>query len=237
MRMIVQGFAALVGMFLLAAPVNAQTVQPAADKDSLLHLTETAQRSVPRDRLRVELTADVTDADAGKVQAEINKRMTAAVAKIKAVPDLSVETGGYSVYWEQPDKQSPRWHGRQSVSFTGKDFAAILALTGPLQQQGMVVTTMTPELSREARQAVEDALTDTALTRLRQRADRVAATLGTKVGGYRDIRVSSADAQPPRPMMRVMAMSAAPAAAPPPVAEAGDAIVSITADGDIILAH
>ena len=93
-----------------------------------------------------------------------------------------------------------------------------------------------PDLSRDARQSVEDSLTDEALTRLQQRADRVATTLGTKVLGFRKITVGNVNApQPPMPRM-MAALSGAPSAAPPPVAEAGNATVSITADADIALA-
>jgi predicted secreted protein len=211
--------------------------RPVRNEESVLHLSETAQRDVPRDLMRATLAAEATDPDAGKVQSEINQRMSAAMTRIKQTTGVSVETGGYSVYRETPDKQPPRWHGSQSVTLTSKDFAALLGLIGTLQQQGLVTQSLNPDISREARQSVEDSLTDEALTRLKQRADHIAGTAGVKLQGIRSLTVGNVNAPPPPPipMMRMMA-AAAPAPAPPPVAEAGNATVSVTATADFALA-
>lgn len=210
-----------------AAP--AQT-PPAAASQAILHLSETSQRDIARDLLRASLAVELDGPDAAKLQAEINRRMTAALARIKAVPGIDVETTGYVVSQERPAKGPPLWRGKQSIALAGKDFATLLALVGALQRQGLVVEALAPDLSRDARQAVEDELTDTALARLKQRAARVAATLGTKVEGFRDIRIGSA-LPPPRfaPMM-------AAAAAPAPAIAPGTATVSVTVNADIVLA-
>ena len=231
--------ALLVVLCVAASPAaRAQTVPPAAPADqSVLHLSETAQRDVPRDLLHATLAATAVDADAGKAQAAINRQMTAAQARIKQAAHITVETAGYSVYRDNPGKGVPaRWHGSQSVTLTGKDFSALLTLVGALQQQGLIMQNLTPDLSRDARQSVEDSLTNEALTRLQQRADRVATTLGTKVLGFRKITVGNVNTPSP-PMPRMMAaLAVAPGPAPPPVAEGGNATVSITADADIALA-
>jgi predicted secreted protein len=218
----------------LIAPARAQT-PPAPSNVTILHLTETAARNVPRDRLRIELAAEVIDPNAVKVQAEINRRMSAALAHIKAVPDIAVETNGYNVYQDSPDKAPPRWHGSQSIALVAKDFTQLLALVGTLQQEGLVITGLAPELSREAQQSAEEELTDIALTRLRTRADRIAAGLGTKVDIYRDLRIGNAGT--PQPMIRQMAtMGKASQSVPSPVAEPGEAIVAVTIQADIALA-
>lgn len=231
--------ASVIKVLLISAVVvptaNAQAPAP-ANNVSVLHLAETADRMVARDRLRAELAADVTDPDAAKVQAEINRRMSAALARIKSVPDIAVETNGYSVYQERPDKASVRWHGSQSVILTTKDFTSLLTLIGTLQQEGLVVRSLAPLLSREARQAVEDELTETALDRLQKRAARVAAQLDSKIDLYRDVRVGNAAAPGPVPMMRAAAASSF-SPAPPPVAEPGETQVSVTVDADIVLAR
>lgn len=229
---------AMVVLFGLAAmtlsPACAQA--PATSDQPILHLSETAQHDVPRDLLHATLSVEATDSDATKLQAGINQRMTAALARIKQVPNVTIDMAGYSVYRETPDKAPARWHGSQSVTLTDKDFAALLGLAGALQQQGLVMQNLAPDISREARQGVEDALTNEALTRLRQRADRVAATLGTKVAGFRSITVGNVSPPPPGPV-RFMAMTASAAAAPtPPVVEPGNATVSVTVSGEIALA-
>jgi uncharacterized protein len=224
------------GVLLLAAqavPAAAQTPSASADT-TVLHLNETAERNVPRDRLRVQLAVEFTDANAAKVQAEINRRMGAALARIKAAPDIAVETEGYSVYENRRDKAAVRWHGSQTISLRAKDFTQLLTLVGALQQDGLIVKGMAPELSREAREGVEDELTDAALTRLRQRAEHIAAGLGATVEALREVRIGNAGA-PPSPL-RAMAVMGAARAALPPVAEPGEATISVTVSADIALA-
>ncbi len=123
---------------LCSATAQSLPPRPVPNGESVLHLSETVQRDVPRDLLRATLAAEVTDPDAGKVQSEINQRMSAAMTRIKQTSGVTVETGGYSVYRETPDKQPARWHGSQTVTLTSKDFATLLSLTGTLQQQGLV---------------------------------------------------------------------------------------------------
>jgi len=231
---------AAAGLLLTAlSTAGAQTAppQPVANEQNTLHLSETAQRDVPRDLLRATLAAEATDPDAGKVQADINQRMNAATLRIKQVAGVTLEPGGYNVYRETPDKQPPRWHGSQTVNLTSKDFAALLSLIGTLQQQGLVIQSLAPDISREARQSVEDALTDEALARLKQRADRIAATAGVKLQGIRTLTVGNVNAPPPiiRPMMRMAA--AAPAQEQSPVAEPGNATFSVTATAEFALAR
>lgn len=213
--------------------VYAQT--PASDQ-TILHLTETAQREVPRDILHATLAAEASDADATKVQAAINQRMAAALASIKQVPHIEVQTTGYSVYRDNPNGAPGKWHGSQSVTMTGKDFAALLNLAGTLQQQGLVMQNLSPDISSEARQSVEDVLTNDALMRLQQRAERIAMALNSKVAGLRSVDVGNAN--PPSPVFRAMAMAApgSSSAMPPPVAEAGSATVSVTVTADIAIA-
>jgi predicted secreted protein len=237
------GYRLIVAALLLLGAISsagAQTMPPPPSDQSILHLTETTQRDVPRDLLRATLAAESVDPDVTKVQSEINQRMAAALARAKQVTGITIETSGYSVYRDNPEpgpgKPAPRWHGSQSVTLTGKDFTALLTLAGALQQQGLVMQALTPDLSREARQAVEDSLTDEALTRLQQRAARVAAAIGTKVGGFHMVSVGNVSSPPPP--IRYMA-TAAPSAGleqQAPVAEAGNATVSITVTGDITLA-
>jgi predicted secreted protein len=224
--------ALLIALAVSIAPAVAQT--PVVSNATVLHLTETAERNVARDRLRVELAVEISDPDAAKVQAEINRRMMAALALVKSAPDIAVETDGYTVYQDRPANALPRWHGSQSVSLVGKDFTALLALVGTLQQNGLVITGLAPELSHEAEQSVEDALTDSALARLQQRAAHIAASLGAAVDAFRDVRVGDAGA--PQPIMRAMAMAGGMSqSASPPVAEAGEATVRVMVQADIAL--
>jgi uncharacterized protein len=227
--------AALV-LALAVAPALAQTLSaPLPENATLLHLTEQAQRLVTRDQLRAELRVEAVDADAAKLQAEINRRMAAALARAKSVAGVTIETGGYSVYPQQsgpPIPRNPQWHGSTTLSLTAHDPVPLLALVGGLQQDGLVVSALAYELTPAAAKTVEGELTDEALTRLKERAERVAALLGLAVARLRDLRVGNAGGTQPLPRFRA---EAALSSSPPPVAEPGQASVTVSVDADVVL--
>ena len=72
-----------------------------------------------------------------------------------------------------------------------------------------------------------------AIEALRQRAEAVAAQLGLRVAGIRNLRLDAPDSPVPRPM--AMAMAARGQGAPAPVTAPEDVIVSSTAVAEFIL--
>lgn len=225
---------ALAAALMLATPAGApaQTAEPGMT--TVLRLVESAQRAVKRDRLRAELRVEAAGAEARSVQAEINRRMAAALERARSTANVRAETGGYHVFQEQPQNAPLRWRGVQSLALIGSDFDAVLALAGALQEQGLVFSGMGFDLRPESARAVEDELTAEALARLRQRAEKIAGALGLAVVGIRELRVSNALGDRPRPPMP-MRMEAQAMAVPPPVAEAGEQTVQVTAEGEILL--
>jgi len=224
----------LAAALLLAAvaPVWAQPAPPPSG--TALTLSTHADKTLPRDQLEAELRVDAMDANAARVQADVNRGMAAALAHAKTVSGVTVETTGYSVYQERDAKGNPtRWHGSQALRLKSGDFAALLSLVGTLQGQGLALSSLTAELSPAAAKAAQDELTDTALKDIRARADRIAAALGTHVERYAELRVGNASV-PPVPVRFMMA--AASSSAPPPVAATGDAMVSVNVDATVLLA-
>ena len=236
-----KGFIAALMLTLAAAPALAQAPSaspPLPENATLLHLSEPAQRLVARDELRALLRVESVDGDAAKLQADINRRLAAALSKAKSVTALRVETSGYSVYPEWGpsvvSKTRPsQWRGSASLSLIGQDPAPLLALAGELQKDGLVLSSLAYELTPAAARAAEGELTDEALSRLKERAAKIAATLGLAVERIRDLRVGNAAGVQPIP--RVFAQQMAPASSPAPVAEAGEATVTVTVDADIVL--
>src|SRR5215470_689331 len=106
----------------IAFYASAQTLAQDADQRlTVLHLSQTAERSMVRDVLRVELRVEETGADARSVQAAINRRMAAALDRARLVQGVRVETSSYNVGEEHPQNGPSRWRGSQSVILTGKD--------------------------------------------------------------------------------------------------------------------
>lgn len=221
------------GIFLAFALVLCLTTvtlaQDANTTTTVLHLTQTAERTVIRDLLRIELRVEATGADAAAVQTEINRRMAAALDRARQVQGVRVETGFYNVGEERPPNAPLSWRGGQSVILTGKDADAMLKLAGALQAEGLSTSSLSYEISPETVRGAEEDLTAEALAALDHRATGIAEAMHLSVRRYRDLRVGNAETGG-RPMPRLAAMAAAA-----PVAEPGEAVIRLTVEAELVL--
>ncbi|MBL8697006.1 MAG: SIMPL domain-containing protein [Alphaproteobacteria bacterium] len=223
---------------VLVAPAVAQEAKP-EDGLTVVVLSESAQREILRDRLRVQLRVEQTGADAARVQAEINRRMTAALEKAKGAADgakLRVETGGYWIYQERPKDAPARWRGAQGMTLVGTDAAAILSLAGELQQDGFLMNGLAWELSPEARRRLQDELTTEAIERARARGQLVARAMDATLVRFGRLVIGAAGNEY-QPMPRAMAYGEArAAAAPAPVAaEPGVEVVQVGIEAQVLM--
>ena len=226
----------VVTLLLLPLPAVAAETAGTPHDATMLHLSEQAQRQVPRDRLDAVLRVEGADADAARLQSDINKRLAAAVARAKSVAGVTLTTGGYYVYQDRPKEGPGQWRGSASLTLESKEAAPLLALIGELQQSGLVLSSLGYQLSPDAARAVEDQLTAEALARLRLRAQRVAESLGLTIVRIGDLHLGNAGGTPPMPrMFAAAAPSSMSAAATLPVAEPGEATVSVSVEADIEL--
>ena len=210
---------------------SAHALAQSADQSmTVLHLGQTAERSVIRDLLRIELRVEETGADAPAVQTAINRRMAAALDRARQVQGVRVETGSYNVGEERPQNGPARWHGSQSVILTGKDADSILKLAGALQSDGLSTSSLTYEVAPETVRGAEEDLTAEALAALDHRAASIADRMHLAVVRFRDVRVGNAETGgSPAPRFAAMAMAA-------PVAEPGEATVRVTIEAELLLA-
>jgi predicted secreted protein len=198
---------------------------------TVLHLSQSAERKIVRDLLRVELRVEETAPDPRTVQSAINRRMAAALDRAKQAQGVRVETGSYSVGEERPPNGPARWRGSQSVILTSKDADTTLKLAGTLQSEGLSIAALIYEVSPDTVRAAQDDLTAEAFAALDGRAASIAANMHLAALRYRDLRVGNAETDG-RPVPRFAAMAAAPA----PVAEPGEAVVRVTIDAELLLA-
>jgi predicted secreted protein len=213
--------------FYTSAHALAQDVE---QRSTVLHLSQTAERSVVRDVLRVELRVEETGADARSVQAAINRRMAAALDRARQVQGVRLETGSYNVGEEHPQNGPSRWRGSQSMILTGKDSDSVLKLAGALQSDGLSTSSLAYDTAPETVRGAEEDLTAEALAALDHRAAAIADRMHLAVLRYRDLRVGNAETGGrPVPRFAAMAMAA-------PVAEPGEAIVRVTIEAELLLA-
>lgn len=223
----VRVFLAIAVVLFASMPALAQDVDP---QMTVLHLSQTAERSVIRDLLRIELRVEETGADARSVQAAINRRMAAALERAKQVQGVRVETGSYNVGEERPQNGPTRWRGSQSVILTGKDADSMLKLAGVLQSDGLSTSSLTYDVAPETVRGAEEDLTAEALAELDHRAASIADRMHLAVVRFRDVRVGNAETGG-RPVPRLAAMAVAA-----PVAEPGEATVRVTIEAELLLA-
>ena len=214
---------------LLALPASA---------DTNIHLDQQAQKIVPRDRLQADLRIEASGADSRGVQDEVNRRMGAALAKAHKVANLSVQSGGYSVYRDAPAKGAEVWRASQSLTFASKDFDAVLKLSGDLQNDGLLMSGLRYFLAPETLRAAQSELTAQALSALRDRAAEIAGNLGMSVAQYKEIVVGNASEgfEGRRPvMMAKAAFSSSGAPVATPEAEGGDSTITLAVQAEAVL--
>jgi len=210
----------------------AAVAQDADQRATVLHLSQTAERTLARDLLRVELRVEETGSDPRAVQTAINRRMTAALDRARQAEGVRVETGSYHVGEERPTNRAPTWRGRQSMILKSKNADSTLKLVGALQSDGLSTASLGYEVSPETVRSAQDDLTAEALAALDRRAASIAAATHLAVLRYRDLRVGNAETEG-RPVPRFG--GAAMAAGAPPVAEPGEAVVRVNVEAELLL--
>jgi predicted secreted protein len=228
MRAAGAGFLLAIG-FILGVPCTA-LAQVTDQQTTVLHLSQTAERSVLRDLLRIELRVEETGADPLAIQSAINRRMAAALDRARQVQGVRVETGAYGVGEERPQSGPSRWRGTQSVIMTSKAADAALKLAGMLQSDGLLMSSIAYEVSPETLRGAEEDLTAEGLAALDRRAGSIAERMHLALLRYRDLRVGNAETGG-RPGPRFAAMAAAA-----PVAEPGEATIRVTIEAELLLA-
>jgi predicted secreted protein len=236
MRRIVFAAALVAGLAALSLPcARAAEGASGSPAETEIHLNQQATRTLAPDRLRAVLRVEAKGASGRQVQADVNKRMAIALDKAKSHAAVAAQTGAYAVNRDFGGKDKDVWHASQALTLSSQDFDAVLALIGDLQGEGFLMSGLEFYLAAETLQSVQTDLTTAALGALRARAQGVAKDLGMTVDHYKSITIGNA-AETSRPMpMRGFAAAAAPEIAPP-VAQPGDATVSLTVTADIVLA-
>ncbi|MBM3542264.1 MAG: DUF541 domain-containing protein [Alphaproteobacteria bacterium] len=231
--------ALIAGAVALAAPrAMAQAAESSkADQYTTVTFQTYAERTVPRDRLYAQLRAEVTDTDAGRVQAEINRRMAKAIEAAKRSPQVKVQTGSYNIHnWMDPQKQM-QWRGQQFISVHAAEFDAVLGIVREMQAAGLLMSGMYFDLLPETRAKLEAEVEAEAMARAVERARALAKAGGTTVAQIRAVRVGSGGIPHPRMMMAApMAMAKSAEAMPAPQSEAGDQTLRVSVDVEVWLA-
>jgi predicted secreted protein len=223
---------------LLAAAVTLPAAAQAPTRDPLaatVNVTASATVTLPNNRMTAWLRAESENANAKTAAADVNARVTRALARIKGIPAITASSAGYGTD-QVSDKGKPaRWRVAQTIKLESADFATLAGEIGSLQDDGMLFSGMAFSLSDEARRTAEDSVTQQAIKAWQQRAQNAATALGYATWRVGDVNVQTNDGGRPFPIMRSDMKMMAAAASPPPPVEAGTADVTVTVNGSAVL--
>ncbi|WP_158639071.1 SIMPL domain-containing protein [Elioraea rosea] len=205
-----------------------------AEQETLLRLSETAERIVRADQLVAVLRAQATGGSVSAVQEQVNRQVAAALERARATQGVTVSTGGY--WTGRMGERRDQWLSSQDIRLSATDAApALLELVGTLQGQGLAISRLSYDVSRPLARREREAVTAEALAGLKERAERLAGVMGMSFAGFREVRVDAGRFAMPPPMPRAMAAASAEAARTPPSAEPSEVPIAATVEGDAIL--
>jgi predicted secreted protein len=218
---------------LAAAPSLAQT--PAEVRFNQVDLQAEVSREVQNDLMQASLYAEVSDASAARVAAELNRIVAEALKVAGEAKTVKTRSGAAQTYptYDRSQKVTG-WRGRSEIRLESKDVPALAALIGRLQstlQLGGVTLTVSPELRRQT----ENELMTEAVAAFRARADIATKALGGKSYRIRRVALGTSGFAPgPRPMMMEAARAGAVSAGASPLPiEAGTSTVQVSANGTV----
>ena len=223
---------ALLLPLLFATAAIAQPIAPAPADAPAIALTASANMQVDNDRMTVLLQAESEKPNAGVAAAEVNGKMAKALALAKVVSGVTAKTLNYSTDQVMEKGRMVRWRVSQLLQIETADFAAGANLATKLQDEGLLLSSLTFSVSPEARRKAVAQLQHDALVEWQSLARQAAASMG--YAGYAPGRLAvNAGDSGPRPRFAVKAM--ATMAAEPVAVSAGSSELVVTVSGEALL--
>jgi predicted secreted protein len=229
LSMLVAAAATLAPWFAAAQSTDPTTMRPPS-----VAVTASATATLTNDRMYAWLRVEKEDASAANAAADVNARMARVQALVRSETSIEAASAGYSTQ-QIVDKDKPRrWRVSQTLRLAGSDFAVLAAMTGKLQEQGVLLDGLGYGLSQPAHQRAEDDLMREAIKAWQSRARTAADALGYASWRVGSVQVQTNDGTRPM-MMRAEMMSMGAMAAQPVAVEAGTTDVTVSVSGDAVL--
>jgi len=201
----------------------------------IVTLTASATAQVDNDRMTLVLQSESQKPQAAAAAAEVNTKMNRAMSIAKATPGVTAKTVNYTTEQAFEKGRMVGWRVRQFLQVETGDFTAGANLATRLQEEGLLLSSLTFSVSPEARRASVAKLQHDALVEWQSLAKAAAASMG--YADWKPGRVNvNANDEIVRPHFAARAMVAA-APAPEPVAVAGGSSeIVVNVNGEAILA-
>ena len=209
-----------------------------AHAQTQLNLSANGSNAVDPDEIVASLDVQATSPNASTAQAGVNSAMKQALDAAHAVKGVTATTGSYNVNQNTSNDaaQTTSYQASQSLQIVmespgGAPPDAFTALTGRLQQAGLLLNSLDGELSDKGQSDAQQGAINDALRQIQAQAAAIASTLGERVGKIQTLSIS---VNMPGPLMRAapMMMMAA-TASPPPQAAPGQVTVQANVSATI----
>lgn len=165
------------------------------------------QREVPNDIARAVMVVEKENVDPAMLAREVNTIMNGALARARETSGIRVSTGNYQTWPIQKDQRIQRWRATQELILESAEPAALHSLLGSLQQQQLLLRSLSYQVSDARRAALEDELTAEALKAFRARAELIQKSLGAAGYDIVQLRVDHGGAAPLKVMRAMVAMA------------------------------
>jgi predicted secreted protein len=183
-----------------------------------VELSASAQGEAANDILVAILFRELEGPSAAPLADEVNQSTSEAIARLKEIPEIRVQTLNYQTVPVYQKGRVTGWRVRQSLQLETKDIAKLSSLLGELQER-LSLESIHYNVSPETIKAVEDRLISEALKAFQQRAELVTRELGRS--RYRIVFAHLETSGPPVQPRFIATQSTAMEAVTAPVIEAG----------------
>ena len=198
-----------------------------------IQLSANAAMEVENDTLSARLYAQQEGSDLSRLADQVNRRISEAVALIKDVEGVKLQTQGYQTYPTYHQQRVTGWRVRQTIRLESQDAAKLSQLLSRLQSS-LALQSLDYDVSPAQREAAEEQLMARAIGSFQRRAALVSEQLGRQDYRLVEMRINTSG-QPVQPVRMRAGMLAMESSVAPPSLEAGSQTIRVDVNGTIEL--
>lgn len=195
-------------------------------------LSASAESEVENDLLVANLYSEHQSQHQKEVSEHVNKAVTWALEKSKKIDGIKVQTTQYNTSPLYNKRVITGWRARQGIRLESTDSASLGDLIGELQEK-LLVGSINYGVSKETRDAAEEALTAQALAQFTKRAKMIAEQLGRDSYQIVQIHVNTQGGHPVPVSYATRGLASAEAKVSAPSIDAGVQNVTVSVNGTI----
>ncbi len=198
-----------------------------------IQLSANSSMEVENDTLSAQLYVQREGSELSRLADEVNKKITQAIAQVKQVDGIKLQTQGYQTYPTYNQQRVTGWRVRQTIRIESQDSAKLSQLLSKLQSS-LALESLQYNVSPAQREAAVEQLIGEAISSFQKRAALVTKHLGRN--DYRLVEMNiNTSGQPVQPVRMRASMMAMEASVAQPSLEAGSQTIRVDVSGTIEL--